>query len=83
MSGVSSVAKLAPSVRQMIRARLYECGFTGYKQLADELRAEGINVSKSSLNRFGMKLEAQLNAMEMNDLLQSAKASAQEVANGR
>ena len=49
----------------MIRARLYEQGFTGYVALADELRGMGLSVSKSALGRYGKRLESEVRSAEV------------------
>lgn len=69
MSRRSSIEKLAPEVRRMIQERLYARGFSNYVELTEELRQEGIEVSKSALHRFGKKLERALKELESRDLL--------------
>jgi hypothetical protein len=65
----SSIDRLAPEVREMIRARLYEQGFTGYVALADELRGMGLSVSKSALGRYGKRLESEVRSAEVLQLV--------------
>lgn len=57
MGRTSSIGRLSAAVRDEIDARLIENGFTGYIQLADELRHRGLDVSKSALHRYGKAKE--------------------------
>jgi len=57
MGRASKIGQLSAEVRAEIDARLTESGFTGYVQLADELRHRGFNVNKSSLHRYGKAKE--------------------------
>jgi transposase-like protein len=87
MSQRSSIEKLAPEVRRMIQERLYARGFSNYVELTEELRQEGVEVSKSALHRFGKKLERTLKELESRDLLNRSlatpsKAPVQEVNHG-
>lgn len=56
----SSFFDLPAPVQREIEQRLAAAGFKGYVQLAEDLRARGFAVSKSALNRVGMKLEARV-----------------------
>ena len=61
----SSIDRLAPEVREMIRVRLYEQGFAGYDALAAELRGMGLPVSRSALGRHGKRLESEVRSAEV------------------
>lgn len=49
----SKVLTLPAEVKAWLDAALVEGNFTGYQLLAEELKARGCNVSKSSLQRYG------------------------------
>lgn len=53
----SKVTGLPAHVREALEARLIGGGFGGYVQLQDWLRAQGYDISKSSIHRYGSRLE--------------------------
>jgi len=53
----SKVEGLPLEVREALQKKLIEGGFQGYVQLQDWLRVQGYNISKSSVHRFGSRLE--------------------------
>jgi hypothetical protein len=65
----SHVAKLPSKVRRELMRKLYERGFSDYAGLSSELRAAGHPVSKSALQRFGQKLAARVQQVELDGLL--------------
>lgn len=73
----ATIDRLTPGVRQMLLDRLYARGFSDYQGLVDELRTEGIEVSKSSLHRFGKKLERALKERETEEMLQRSRSAAE------
>lgn len=77
MSRRAAVDRLAPEVRRMIQERLYTRGFSDYQGLVDELRTEGIEVSKSGLHRFGKKLERALKERETEEMLRRSRSAAE------
>lgn len=56
----SKVTGLPPETREALDARLMRGGFSGYVQLQDWLRAQGYDISKSSLHRYGSRLEEKM-----------------------
>ncbi|MBN8488231.1 MAG: DUF3486 family protein [Burkholderiales bacterium] len=57
MGDRSKVLDLPEVTRAELDARLIGGGFTGYVELAEWLRGQGFEVSKSSLHRYGSKLD--------------------------
>ena len=53
----SKVESLPAHVREALDAKLLQGGFQGYVQLEDWLRMQGLDISKSSLHRYGSRLE--------------------------
>jgi hypothetical protein len=53
----SKVLTLPAEVKQWLDAALVEGNFTGYQLLADECKARGVAISKSSLQRYGAPFE--------------------------
>jgi AcrR family transcriptional regulator len=58
MAKRSSVYGLPEPVRRAVEERLIANGFSGYAQLAQELREQGYNVSPAALTRYGQALQA-------------------------
>lgn len=54
----SSVSQLPQNFLDELNRRLVENGFSGYQEMAAWLREVGFEISKSSLQRHGTKLEA-------------------------
>ena len=60
----SKISQLPPELRAEIDALLIARGFAGYEQLErDILDAHGIELGKSTLHRYGQKLEQKLSAI--------------------
>ncbi|MDR2837746.1 MAG: DUF3486 family protein [Azonexus sp.] len=64
MGRESSVGNLPEAVRVELRQRLIDNGFTDYQGLADWLAERGFEISKSSVHRFGSKIERRLAAIK-------------------
>ncbi len=60
----STITALPVEVRQALDARLIAQGFTGYQALEDWLRGQGLNISKSAINRYGQKVESRMAAIK-------------------
>lgn len=74
MSRRSSIDKLPPAFRQMIKQRLYQGGFSDYQGLADELNGMGYAVSKSALHRYGKRFESLVGQREAEAVISAAGA---------
>ena len=57
MPQVSAIAKMPIRVRQELNDRLLAAGFGDYKGLAEEFTRRGYRIGKSSLHRYGQRLE--------------------------
>lgn len=57
MGDRSKVTGLPQDRREELDKKLIGSGFQGYVQLQDWLRAQGYDISKSSLHRYGSRLE--------------------------
>ena len=64
MAKRSEVHSLPPDVRKWLEQALAENNFSGYMQLAAELKDRGYSISKSSVHRYGQKLENRLAAIK-------------------
>ena len=53
----SKVTGLPGDVREALDSKLLQGGFAGYVQLQDWLRTQGYDISKSSIHRYGSRLE--------------------------
>jgi DNA-directed RNA polymerase subunit F len=53
----SKVTGLPPEMRELLDGKLIGSGFQHYVQLQDWLRAQGYEIGKSSLHRYGSRLE--------------------------
>lgn len=62
----SKAQSLPGHVREDLDAKLLEGGFSGYVQLQDWLRAQGYDISKSSLHRYGSRLEEKIAKLKMS-----------------
>lgn len=69
------ISQLPPSVRKWLDKTLAEGNFSGYEELASELKQHGVSVSKSSVHRYGQKLERRLSAIKAST--EAAKAIAE------
>lgn len=64
MGRESSIDQLKPEDRQMLDRWLMDKGFCGYEEIATKLAELGYSVSKSSVHRYGQKLENRLAAVK-------------------
>ena len=64
MGRESSIDQLKPEDRQMLDRWLMDKGFCGYEEIANKLAELGYSVSKSSVHRYGQKLEQKLSAVQ-------------------
>lgn len=73
----SAVTQLPDEIRAELDRRLVASGFGGYVQLSDWLAEQGLEISKSSLQRYGSQFEKKLGALRVAS--QQAKAIAEAV----
>lgn len=64
MGRESTIDQLKPEDRQMLDRWLMDKGFCGYEEIAHKLAELGYSVSKSSVHRYGQKLENKLAAVQ-------------------
>ena len=64
MGRESAIDQLKPEDRQMLDRWLMDKGFCGYEEIAEKLADMGYSVSKSSVHRYGQKLENKLAAVQ-------------------
>lgn len=64
MAPRSKVEMLPPEVRTWLEHALVESSFTEYEQLEALLSERGFSIGKSSINRYGQKLQARLAAIK-------------------
>lgn len=64
MGRESSIDQLNPDDKQMLDRWLMDKGFCGYVEIAEKLAEMGYSVSKSSVHRYGQKLENKLAAVQ-------------------
>lgn len=77
MTRRSAIDHLPVSVRNEIDDRLIKSSFTGYVELADELRARGYyRVSKSNLHRYGQQVMRRLQLGRASQQLETAGVDA-------
>lgn len=60
----SKITQLPKSVREWIEKQIIEQDFSGYDLLAEMIRSEGVDVSKSGLQRHGAMIEKRLAAVK-------------------
>lgn len=75
----SVITQLPYTVRTELDRRLIENGFSRYLELVAWLKAQGFDISKGALNRYGIKLErrhlaGQATKEQTRDLLETASA---------
>lgn len=75
MAKRSSVEMLPVEVKQWLDKALAEGNFSGYTQLENLLKDRGFQIGKSSIHRYGQKLESKLMAIKAST--QAALAIAQ------
>lgn len=61
----SKVLSLPDDVRQALNQKLLEQGFQGYEDLEDWLEAQGFEISKSALHRYGQDFEARVERLRV------------------
>jgi hypothetical protein len=71
----SKIDLLPENVRQELNAKLIGGSFSGYVELEDWLRGLGVEVSKSSIHRYGSKLDQRM--AELKASTEQAKALVQ------
>lgn len=64
MGRESAIDQLKPEDKQMLDRWLMDKGFCGYEEIAEKLAEMGYSVSKSSVHRYGQKLENKLAAVQ-------------------
>jgi hypothetical protein len=57
------ILKLPNTVREDLDQRLLASAFSGYDELSDWLASQGHVISKSSVHRYGVKLERRLQSL--------------------
>ncbi len=73
MSRVSAIDRLPAAVRTEIDRRLIGNGFSGYVELANDLRKRGFNkISKSGLHRYGQQVERRVQLARVREQLELA-----------
>lgn len=61
----SKVELLPAEVREQLEQILLKSGFSGYRELEDWCRQQGIDISKSSLQRFGDRFAERVAGMQL------------------
>lgn len=61
----SIVEMLPEQIREQLNAKLIASGFSGYRDLAEWLTAEGYEIKKSALQNYGARFEDRLQAMHI------------------
>jgi hypothetical protein len=64
MARQSAIDALAPEDRDWLNRQFTDKGFCGYEEIAALLAERGYSVSKSSVHRYGQKLERKLAAVQ-------------------
>ncbi|WP_119689336.1 DUF3486 family protein [Acinetobacter nosocomialis] len=64
MARESSIDLLSAEDKTWLDKRFMDQGFCGYEEIANILQERGYNVSKSSVHRYGQKLEHKLAAVQ-------------------
>ncbi|MBK0062398.1 MULTISPECIES: DUF3486 family protein [unclassified Acinetobacter] len=64
MGRESAIDQLNPDDKQWLDRRFMDCGFNGYEEIAAILAERGYNIGKSSIHRYGQKLENKLAAIK-------------------
>lgn len=64
MARASAIDGLAPADRDWLNRQFTDKGFCGYEEIAALLAERGYSVSKSSVHRYGQKLERKLAAVQ-------------------
>lgn len=64
MARESAIDRLPPDIKKMLDDKLFANGFNGYLDLEKWLREQGYEIGKSSLHRYGQKVERKLAAVQ-------------------
>ncbi len=64
MARMTAIDRLSPEHKKLLDDKLTTNGFYGYEALADWLHELGYEIGKSSLHRYGQKLERKLSAIK-------------------
>lgn len=64
MARESAIDRLPPDVKKMLDDKLFGNGFNGYLDLEKWLREQGYEIGKSSIHRYGQKVERKLAAVQ-------------------
>ena len=77
MGHQSAIDQLSDLHREQLTRRLTQSGFTGYDDLTQWLSDLGYQISKSSVHRYGQKLEQKLSAVQASTMaaMEIAKAA--------
>ena len=78
MSPRNKIYGFPPAIRKMINRRLYQQGFQGYEEMAQQITALGYSVSRSALHRYGQELEAKVEKAGMNSFLKELRTMKHE-----
>ncbi len=62
MARQTAIDQLSIEHKNALDDKLLDNGFNGYRELADWLQAEGYEISKSAVHRYGQKFERKLSA---------------------
>lgn len=65
MARKSAIDQLAPEHKKSLDDKLFDNGFNGYLDLTEWLQNLGYEISKSSVHRYGKKLETKLAAAKV------------------
>src|SRR5438105_15864639 len=72
----SKIAVLPAAVRTELDRLIVERAFSGYQALAEWLQAQGYRISDDSVQRYGVRLRHQLDAIKLADHQARAFAAA-------
>ena len=64
MGRESAIDRLPPDIKKLLDDKLFDNGFNGYVDLETWLREQGYEISKSSIHRYGQKVERKLAAVQ-------------------
>ena len=75
----STVKGLPQAVKDWLDAALVENNFSGYRELEEELRARGFDISKSAVHRYGQALERRLASIRAST--EAARVISENISN--
>ena len=75
----STVKGLPQAVKDWLDAALVENNFSGYRELEEELRARGFDISKSAVHRYGQALERRLASIRAST--ETARVISENISN--